>query len=205
MRSEKAVKNALSLSKYTQYLKTKYPPKSDFKGFEEYYDLKTGSCGFHARFTKDALEVEDKGDIQVVYLKDVDELLKELDEGAVLEFLHGYPSDAKFIHIPKDNRYGFHVFVLVKGGSKYFLSQGYLHRYKHALRAYTRSQVKEMLEQIIIELSDYENTKTWKNLDLSLHKMYFLTELTIFPDKPVLPDRKVNQIQLFVQRTKSIK
>lgn len=204
MRSEKVIENALSLSKYTRYLNTKYPPKSEFKGFEEYYDPKTGSCGFHARFTKEALGVVDKGDTELVHLKDVDELIKELDNGAVLEFLHGYSSDAKFARIPKDNRYGFHVFVFVKGGSKYFLSQGYLHRYKHSLRAYTRSQVKEMLELIITQLSDYEDKKQWKDLDLSLHKTYFLTDLTIFPDKPVLPERKVNQIQLFVQKTKSM-
>jgi hypothetical protein len=201
MRSEKAVQTALSLSKYNTYLHANYPPKEDFKGVEEYYDPETGSCGFHARFTKEALGVQDKGDTTLVQLKDIPSLLKALDNGAVLEFLHGYPSDAKYSSIPKDNRYGFHIFVLVKGGSKYFLSQGYLHRYKHSLRAYTHDEICEMLEKLITEHSDYTNTKRWKDLDLTLHKKYFGTELSIFPDKPVDPERKVNQIQLFVQRT----
>ena len=202
MRSENAIQNALSLSNYTHFLKTNYP-KEPFKGFEEYYNPETGSCGFHARFTKEALGVEDKGDTKLIHLKDIDSLIKQLDNGEVLEFLHGYPSDAKFAHIPKDNRYGFHVFILVKGGSKYFMSQGYLHRYKHSLRAYTQNEVREMLEQIITGLSDYNDTKQWKDLDLSVHKTYFLTDLKIFPNKPVLPERKVNQLQLFVQKTKN--
>jgi hypothetical protein len=205
MRSEKAVQTALSLSKYTSYLHTKYPPKEAFKGAEEYYDPETGSCGFHARFTKEALGVEDKGDIQRVELKSIESLLNALDAGDVLEFLHGYPSDAKYSSIPKDNRYGFHIFVLVKGGSKYYMSQGYLHRYKHSLRAYTRNQIRDMFEKIITDHCDYTNTKRWKDIDLSLHKKYFHTDLTIFPDKPVDPERKVNQIQLFVQRTQQLK
>ena len=205
MRSEKAVQTALSLSNYTSYLRTKYPPKEDFKGAEEYYDPETGSCGFHARFTKEALGVQDKGDTTLVHLKDIVSLLNALDKGEVLEFLHGYPSDAKYTSVPKDNRYGFHIFVLVKGGSKYFMSQGYLHRYKHSLRAYTRNQIKEMLIKLILSHCDYTDTKRWKDLDLSLHTKYFGTPLRIFPDKPVYPERKVNQIQLFVQHTEQLK
>ncbi len=86
-------------------------------------------------------------------------------------------------------------------GSHYFLSQGYLHKYKHSLRSYTKEEVKNMLEDIITNHSDYENTKKWKDIDISLHKKYFMTDLRLFPDNPPLPERKVNQIVLFQQRT----
>jgi hypothetical protein len=201
MRSESSVRNALTVNQYNKYLKLHYP-KKPFKGFEEYYNSETGSCGFHARFTKEALGVENKGETKLIHIKDIETILNDLDNEEVLEFLHGYPSDLKFSSIPKDNRYGFHIFVLVKGGSKYFMSQGYLHRYKHSLRAYTRTEIEEMLKNIITYLCDYKDIKLWKDIDFSIHKKYFLTDLSIFPNKPILPERKVNQIQLFLQKTK---
>ena len=200
MRTEKEVKEKLSLRNYSKFLNEFYP-KSVSKDIQPYWDPETGSCGFHARFTLEALGVKPYRDYTLVHLKDIDSILERLEKGEVIEFLHNYPTDAKFSDLPKDNRYGNHIFVVVKGGSHYFLSQGYLHKYKHSLRSYTKEEVKNMLEDIITNHSDYENTKKWKDIDISLHKKYFMTDLRLFPDNPPFAERKVNQIVLFQQRT----
>lgn len=201
MRTEEEVKQKLSLSNYKKFLDEFYP-KSVSKDMKPYWNPETGSCGFHARFTREALGVKPYRDYTLVHLKDINSIIERLDNGEVIEFLHNYPTDSVYNKLPKDNRYGNHVFVLVKGGNKYFVSQGYLHKYKHSIKAYTRDDIKQMLEDIVLKHSDYENTKLWKDIDTSLHKKYFGTELRLFPNNPPLPNRKVHQIQLFQQRTK---
>lgn len=201
LRTEAEVRKALTASAYQSFLNTSYP-KTVAEHEKPYWNPKTGSCGFHTRFTYHALGVKPKGDYTVVKLKDIEGLLDALDKGEVLGFLHSYPSDEEFFKLPKDNRYGNHVFALVKGGDKYFLSQGYLHRYKHSLIAMTRGEVAQMLRDIIEKHSDYENSKTWADIDLSVHKRYFKVEARVFPDRPFLPHRKVHGIKLFVEKTK---
>jgi hypothetical protein len=202
-RTEKEVREALTAANYQSFLNTNYP-KTVAKHEETYWNPETGSCGFHARFTYEALGVKGSGDYDLVKLKDIEKVLAALDKGEVVGFLHSYPNDAKYFDIPKDNRYGNHVFALVKGGDKYFLSQGYLHKYRHSLTTFTRSEVAKMLEDIITKHSDYEDTKTWGDIDLDLHTKYFKVEARVFPDKPFIRTRKMNGIKLFMEKTKPI-
>ena len=200
MRTEADVKKVLSDAAYKTYLKDHYPKEVKPED-KVYWNPKTGSCGFHARFSLEALGVKGRDDYTLVKPTTIPKILSELDKGKVFSFLHNYPTDAKFSHLPKDNRYGNHMFVLVKGGDKYFVSQGYLHKYRHSLTPMTRSEVETMLKDLITKHSDYDNTKTWGDLDLSLHKKYFHTDLRLFPDLPVKPHRKVNGIVLLVEST----
>ena len=203
MRTEEEVRQLLSESKYKHYLKENYP--KEVKAQEKiYWNPTTGSCGFHARFTLEALNVKGRDDYKLVKQKSIPALLARLDKGEVLVFLHNYPTDATFSKLPKDNRYGNHIFVLVKGGNKYFLSQGYLHKYTHSLTAMTREEVSKMFQEIIEHHSDYDNKKTWSDIDVSLHKKYFKTPLRLFPDSLPKPSRKVHGIVLFVESTKSL-
>ncbi len=202
-RSEAVVRAALTESKYQSFLNTKYP-KTVAKHELAYWDPKTGSCGFHAFFTKEALGVKEVGDYKLVTVKKIPEILAALDKGTVIEFLHAYPSDAKYFDIPKDNRYGNHVFVLVKGGEKYFLSQGYLHKYRHSLTTFTRDEVATFLRDVIEKHSDYEDKKTWADIDLGVHTKYFKVEPRVFPDRPFIPTRKVNGIRLYMKYTRPI-
>lgn len=201
-RTEKEVREALTAAKYQSFLDTRYP-KTVAPHEKSYWNPKTGSCGFHTRFTYDTLGLKEK-DYTLVNLKDIEKILSDLDKGEVIGFLHSYANDAQYFDLPKDNRYGSHVFAMLKGGDKYFLSQGYLHKYKHSLTSFTRAEVVKMLEDIIVKHSDYENTKTWADIDLSIHKKYFKAEARAFPDKPLLPHRKVNGVRLFMEKTEPI-
>ena len=202
-RTENEVRTKLSAGKYASFLKAYYP--KEVKADEKvYWDPETGSCGFHARFTYDALGVKGKDDYKIVYEKDIGRIVELLDKGKVLGFLHNYPTDAVYFHLPKDNRYGNHIFVLVKGGDRYFLSQGYLHRYMHSLTSLTKQGLIDMLKNLIESHSDYEGTKTWGEIDTSLHKRYFKTDLRLFPNEPVQTDRKVHGIILLMETTKHL-
>lgn len=203
MRTEQEIRHLLSGKRYKNYLEEKYPKEPKFVD-KVYWNPKTGSCGFHARFTLESLGVKGKDDYKLVKIETIPTLLTRLDNGDVLSFLHNYPTDATFTKLPKDNRYGNHIFVLVKGGDKYFLSQGYLHKYAHSLTTMTREQVSKMLEDIIKNHSDYDNKKTWSDIDVSLHKKYFKTPLRLFPDSLPQPSRKVHGIVLFVESTQSL-
>ena len=198
-RTESEVRDALTAARYQSFLNTKYP-KTAAKHEKPYWNPETGSCGFHTRFTYEALGVKGTGDYKVVKPKDTEKLLNALDDGEVLGFLHSYPNDAVYFTLPKDNRYGNHVFAIVKGGTKYFVSQGYLHKYKHSLTAMTREEVAQMLRDIIEKHSDYDDTKTWADIDLGVHSKYFKVEARVFPDRPFLPHRKVHGIRLFVEK-----
>lgn len=197
-RTEADVRNALTLANYQAFLEAEYPKEVSPED-REYWNPITGSCGFHARFTYDALGVEEKDEFRQIDSGDIEGVVGLLDKGYVLTFLHNYPTDATFTHLPKDNRYGNHIFVLVKGGEKYFLSQGYLNQYKHSLTTLTDKEVKKMLEDIMTKLSDYENKKTWAEIDPIIHKKYFKTDLHIFPNRPILKNRKVHGIVLLME------
>lgn len=195
--SEAHIRKHLSTANYDSFLRKEYPKEG-----QEYWDPQTGSCGFHARFVYESLGVKEVKEFEEVKTKDIDKILDDLDKGFVLTLLHNYPTDARFFDMPKDNRYGNHIFTLVKGGAKYFMTQAYLHRYKHSLKAFSRESVKAMLADLLLHHSDPDNTKLWKDIDLSLHKKYFLTDLRIWPDLPVLPHRKVHGITLFVEKAR---
>lgn len=204
IRSEAEVRKVLSEGRYSSFLQDKYPKhvKAEDKA---YWNPHTGSCGFHTRFTYEALGVKEKKEYTLVNEKDVEKLVEMLDDGEVLSFLHDYKKGDIFTHLPKDNRYGNHMFVLVKGGDKYFLSQGFLHRYKHSLTTLRKEQLLQMLTDLLTSLSDYENKKVWGDLNRDLYKKYFKTELTIFPNRPLPLQRKVHGIVLLVETTQPIK
>lgn len=202
-RTEEEVRTKLSAQNYKSFLKRYYP--KEVKDNEKlYWDPETGSCGFHARFTYDALGVKGNDDYKIVHEKDSERIVEILDKGQVVGFLHNYPTDSVYFHLPKDNRYGNHMFVLVKGGDRYFLSQGYLHRYMHSLTSFSRQGLTDMLTNLIKSHSDYEGTKTWGDIDTSLHKRYFKTDLRLFPNEPVQKHRKVHGIVLLMETTKPV-
>ena len=55
-----------------------------------------------------------------------------------------------------------------------------------------------MLHDIIIYLCDYDNTKRWKDLDLSYYKKYFKADLLVgkLSQLKVDPEKKVNGVVL---------
>jgi hypothetical protein len=195
MRTEAEVRRALTAAHYKRFIKDHRPVK-----LHEYWDDTTGSCGLHANFVLSELGLKEDGEFEEV--RDIDTILKELEKGHVLTFLHNYTTDAQFLKLPKDNRYGNHMFTLLKGGSKYFMTQAYLHKYGHSLRVLTRAEVAKMLDDILHFHSDYDTTKTWADIDISLHKKYFGTELRLWPNLPVQPHRKVHGIRLFVEHAR---
>jgi hypothetical protein len=201
IRTEKEVLTALRESAYKAYMKEHYP-KQVLAEEKAYWNPKTGSCGFHARFTLEALGVQGTNDYEVVESKDISKILSDLDKGKVMSFLHDYRDWKKYNNLPKDNRYGNHMFVLVKGGTSYFLSQGYLHRYRHSLTALSREEVEQMFTDLLNDHSDYETKKVWSDLNLGLHKKYFKVPLRLFPDEPVPLHRNVNGIVLLMETTK---
>jgi len=201
VRTEKEVQTALSESEYKTFMKEHYPKEVSVAD-KAYWNPKTGSCGFHARFTLEALGVKGTNDYEVVDLNDIPKILSDLDKGKVMSFLHDYRDGTRYNKLPKDNRYGNHMFVLVKGGNSYFLSQGYLHKYRHSLTALSRGEVEQMISNLIQQHSDYENKKVWNDLNLGLHKKYFKVPLRLFPNEPVPLHRKVNGIVLLMETTK---
>jgi hypothetical protein len=199
IRTEAEVRKALTLAKYDRFLKEKYPRAAN-AGQEELWNPETGSCGFHSYFTEKALGVEDYREYEPVRRTAIPWILHLLENGEVLFFLHNYlEGDHVFQKMPKDNRYPPHMFVVVKGGDKYFLSQGYLHEYTHSLVSYTREDLVKMFEEIIDGLSDFGKTKTWADLDLHIYKKYFKVNMRM------LPHRRVNGIALFMSRQRDSK
>lgn len=127
---------------------------------------------------------------------DVASVLASLDAGSVIECGHDY-LNANFFKLPKDNRYGNHVFAIFKAGPHYFVAQGYLRRYRSSIVAHTRREIGAMLTRIITELCDYEGVKTWADIDGSAYKAIFLTELRLHPDVMPSPKKRVHKIVLF--------
>ena len=193
--------NKLSIEKYDAYLKVTNDYFKSHNSDTTYWDFKTGTCGSHLAFTLDALGVVDNTPVgyiskNIMHLKDIVGVLQSLDDGKVVECAHDYRT-AKFKHLPKDNRYGNHVFAVFRIGDKYFMSQGYMHRYKSSIISYTREEIREMFTRIITEMCDYDNNKTWADINFQLHEHYFRTKLNIYPNLPAIKNRKVHGIVLF--------
>jgi hypothetical protein len=197
LQSAEDIKHKLTLPKYNAFLKEHYPKEP--KPNREYeWNPNTGSCGFHAWFTKEQLGVEVIGDEHLVQEKEIPKILDLLDKGMPLYFIHNYlDGDKVYFNMPKDNRLDSHVFMIVKGGNQYFLSQGFLHGYKHSLIGYTREELITMLHEIVEGLSDFDKTKTWSQINEDVYKKYFRVPMRINMKTPFHPNRKVNGIGLF--------
>jgi hypothetical protein len=200
------IRSKLTTSNYDTYLdKHVYFGENPFKlPADDDWDPKTGTCAMHALFTIESLGGNLTKDIQMykgfklVTEATIEHILTKLDSGSIIELTHIYRTKSLVKTLPRNNVYDSHDFCLVKGGSKYFLSQGYQFVYKHSLKAYTREEVKKMLLDIIHYLCDYDTTKRWKDLDLSYYKKYFKADLTVgkMDLLPVDPDKKVHGIVL---------
>jgi hypothetical protein len=158
----------------------------------------TGSCGAHAGFVIEQLgfPVKDFREGKEVNDYTIDDVIKHLDKGHLVDLIHNYKDGMIFSRLPKDNRYGNHQFQIIKGGDEYFVTQGFLHAYKHSLIAYSKEEIRVMLHDIITHLSDYENKKVWGDLDSDLFKRYFRTELFMYPKRSVLKHRLVHNVIL---------
>ena len=204
--TETYIRSHITQPKYDIYLdKNFYYGEDPFKlPADDDWDPKTGTCAMHSLFTLNSLGIHITDKIkQYVGFKEVREntiehIINKLDKGSIIELLHTYKDKNKIYTMPRDNLYGSHDFIIVKGGDKYFLSQGFLFAYKHSLKAYTKQEVIQMLHDIIIHLCDYDNKKTWNDLDMSYYKKYFRTDLLVGGIKKlhVKGDRKVHNIIL---------
>jgi hypothetical protein len=193
--SESQIKNNLTLAHYNKWLKGSFywgKPKDDD------WDPATGSCGAHASFVIEQLgfKVKDFGNYTLTTTSTIKDIFAALDKGYLVDLIHNYADRDMFSKLPKDNRYGNHQFQIIKGGDKYFVTQGFLHAYKHSLRGYSREEIQTMLQDILTKLSDYENTKRWGDLELDLYKKYFRTELFLYPQRRVPLDRRVHNVVL---------
>lgn len=162
----------------------------------------TGSCAMHVVFTVEQLgkkmpeKMRNYVGFKIVHENTIDTILDLLDKGKIIELIHTYKDRNVVNHLPKENRYGSHDFTLVKGDDKYFVNQSYLHAYKHSLISYTRESMKKMFQDIIEELCDYENTKTWADVNMGMHKKYFRTELKNYYGNSFKKDGKMHNIVL---------
>lgn len=195
MHSEKHIKNKLTLDNYNKWLKTSFYSKQE-KGDD--WDPATATCGAHASFVIESLGFKQKDfrkDITVTK-EIIEDIIDNLNKGYLVDLIHNYKDGMMFSRLPKDNRYGNHQFQIIKGGNKYFLTQGFLHAYKHSLIAYTEEEIRNMLYNIITQLSDYDNNKKWGNLNLELYSKYFRTPLFMYPKRDVLLNRLIHNVIL---------
>jgi hypothetical protein len=161
-------------------------------------DIREARCGTHVWWVIEALGLKQKeyAEYKTVRLNDIPTIISLLDKGHLINFLHNYSDGTVFTRLRKDNRYGNHEFQIIKAGDKYFLSQGFENAYLHSLVGYTRPQIEQMLKDIIEKLSDYTNTKRWGDLDASLYKKYFKTDLQMYPNLPLNTTGKVHNVVL---------
>ena len=202
--SENFIRSKLTVKNYDIYLDNNiYFGEDPYKlPADNDWDPKTGSCAMHSLFTIDALgmrvtdKIKNYIGFKLVKENTIDKIIEKLDSGSIIELIHVY--NGKYPNKSFDNFYDSHDFVIVKGGSKYFLSQGFQFEYKHSLRAYTQEQIKKMLNDIVLYLCDYDNIKQWKDLDLKYYKKYFRADLKLgqILQLPVNPNKKVNGIVL---------
>jgi hypothetical protein len=194
MFSELDIRTQLTLANYNRWLRTFYSDRKENNDWSESYV----SCGNHAAFVIEQLgfPVKDFGESNEVNEDTIDDIIKHLDKGHLVDLLHDYKDRMIFSRLPEDNRYGNHEFQIIKGGDKYFVVQGFLYAYKHSLIAYSKDEIRDMLHNIITNLSDYENKKVWGDLDLDMFKRYFRTELFMYPTLPVLKHRLVHNVVL---------
>ena len=202
--SEQFIRSKLTVKHYDAYLDKKfYMGEDPFKlPADDDWDPRTANCGWHSRFTIESL-LGRLPDAVTQYkgLKDVTDLdliLQKLDAGTIIELVHQYRDNSLINTLPRNNLYDSHDFVIVKGGAKYFLSQGFQYAYKHSLTAHTREQIRTMLENLLEHTCDFDNTKHWKDLDLSYYKKYFKADLLVgkLDQKHVSPGKKVHGIIL---------
>lgn len=195
MFSEETIKNKLTLDNYNKWLKTSFYSKQT-KGDD--WDPKTATCGAHASFVIECLgfKTKDFRKDKEVTKDNIDSIINDLNKGYLVDLIHNYKDGMTFSRLPKDNRYGNHQFQIIKGGNKYFVTQGFLHAYKHSLISYSENEIRDMLYNIITDLCDYDNNKKWSNLNLELYKKYFRTPLFMYPKKPVIHNRLMHNIIL---------
>jgi hypothetical protein len=204
--SEQFIRSKLTTKLYDVYLdKTFYFGEDPFKlPADDNWDPKTGSCAMHSLFTIESLgkkvtqEMKQYKGFKEVTGKNIQEIISKLDAGYIIELLHVYRNKSLVETLPRNNVYDSHDFILVKGGSKYILSQGFQFEYKHLLTSYNREQIENMLKDIIEHLCDYENNKKWKDLDLSYYKKYFKAPLLVgkMDQLKPIPEKKVNRVVL---------
>jgi hypothetical protein len=204
--SEKFVRTKLTQKNYDAYLdKNVYYGEDPFKlPADDDWDPATGTCAIHCLFTIESLgttvtnSIKQYKGFKEVTEADTENIMKKLDTGSIIEFLHVYRDKSLVETLPRNNVYDSHDFCIVKGGSKYFLSQGFQFFYKHSLKAYTGDQVRKMLNDILVYLCDYDNVKKWADLNVAYYNKYFKADLTVgkMDLLPVDPEKKVNGIVL---------
>lgn len=204
--SEKFVRTKLTQKKYDAYLdKNVYYGEDPFKlPADDDWDPATGTCAMHCLFTIESLcatvteSIKQYKGFKEVTEDGIDTIMKKLDSGSIIELLHVYRDKSLVETLPRNNVYDSHDFILVKGGSKYFLSQGFQFFYKHSLKAYSSDQVRKMLHDMLVYLCDYDNVKKWDDLNLAYYNKYFKADLTLgkMDLLPVDPEKKVNGIVL---------
>lgn len=204
--SEQFIRSKLTTRNYDAYLdKTFYFGEDPFKlPADDDWDPRTGSCSMHALFTIEALgktvpdQVKQFKGFKELTENQIDTVIARLDAGNIVELIHSYRNKSLVETLPRNNVYDSHDFVLVKGGAKYFLSQGFQYEYKHSLISYTREQVRTMLNDLLLHVCDPHNKKRWKDLDLSYYKKYFKAPLLVgkLDQLTVDPNKKVNGVIL---------
>jgi hypothetical protein len=196
MFTEQGIRTKLTVSRYSQWLKAHFSHKKK----DDDWDPATGTCGTHAWWVLEALNIPEKdfGDYKLVTANNIQGLLDKLDKGHILSFLHDYNDRKTMLRLHKDNRYGNHEFLILKGGDKYFVTQGFLHAYKHSLIAYTRDEIATMIRIIIEKMSDYENRKHWGDMDAAAFQHYFRTTPFLYPKLPIKPTGRMHNIVLKV-------
>ena len=162
-------------------------------------------CGLHVWFCMETLGIprKDFSEYQLVSENNITRLLQRLDRGYVLKFYHNYNTPMIVNRLGKRNRYVNHEWVVVKGGDKYFMLQGFLGVYLHSCRSYSRNELQTMLSDIVCKMSDYDNTRKWKDVDASLFRQYFGAPPLAIDFKtdqtyPVVPTGKMHNIVLKV-------
>jgi hypothetical protein len=200
------IRSKLTTKNYDIYLdKHIYYGEDPFKvPADDDWDPKTGSCAMHSLFTIESLgyklpeSAKQYKGFKEMKEHSIDDILKKLDTGSMIEFLHVYRDKSLIDTLPRNNVYDSHDFILVKEGSRYYLSQGFQFVYKHSLTSYTRDQIYKMLHELLVYTCDPTNTKRWKDLDLSYYKKYFKADLLVgkMSQLKVDPLKKVNGIIL---------
>ena len=196
------IKKQVTIPAYDTFLdKHVYMGEDPFKlPANDDWDPKTGSCAFHGLFTIEALGGKlTKGLMSYKGHKEVKEttierLLEKLDSGSILEFVYEYRDRSLANTVPVNEFAETHDFVIVKGDDKYFVSQGFQFVYKHSLRSHTKEYIRTMLHNILKHLCDPDNTKKWKDMDISYYKKYFYADLTTgkMAQLPINPNKKVH-------------
>ena len=194
MFSELEIRTKLTLANYARWFRGSFYSKNE----ENFSDKSVGSCGSHAAFVIEQLGFPVKHFSESTEFNEhtIDDIIKHLNKGHLVDLLHDYKDRMISYRLPKDNRYGNHEFQIIKGGDKYFVTQGYMDAYKHSLIAYSQEEIRTMLQNILTRLCDYENKKVWGDLDLDLYKKYFRTELFMLNTVPVLKHRLVHNVIL---------